>query len=347
MSAPEVELAAEQAGQEREHEAQQVRRVDVEIDGVPMGGLVAEAAEPTGVVLALHGGGTSAVYYDCPGRPRNSLLRTAPALGWTVIALDRPGYRPPGERALRLPRESATPAGRVDLAYRALDRLLAELPYGAGVFLLAHSLGCELAVRMAADPRAVRGRSAGAPPLLGLELSGTGLHQDPRLVQRLNEMREAHEAHEGPDGGPDGSRLPGGELLRGLLWEPGYLYPDGGAGTAARIAAGSPRYEGRVVSTWPEEFPAVAAEVRVPVRYTLAEHERVWASGPRELAEVASHFTSAPRVAVGEQACAAHNVSVSRAAVAYHLGVLSFAEECALRAAYAAEEAGKESESSR
>ena len=62
------------------------------VDGVPMSALVAEAPTPRGVIVAIHGGGTTARYFDCPGHPESSLLRTGAAHGFTVVALDRPGY---------------------------------------------------------------------------------------------------------------------------------------------------------------------------------------------------------------------------------------------------------------
>lgn len=74
----------------------------VMVDGVPMSGLLAEAAgQPRAVVVALHGGASTAAYFDCPGHPRLSLLRLGARLGFTMIALDRPGlrqFRPVSER---------------------------------------------------------------------------------------------------------------------------------------------------------------------------------------------------------------------------------------------------------
>ncbi|BDB44994.1 hypothetical protein IWGMT90018_54400 [Mycobacterium kiyosense] len=57
-----------------------------------MSGVIAEADNPKAVLLAIHGGGTSAVYFDCPGHPELSLLRLGATLGFTVVAIDRPGH---------------------------------------------------------------------------------------------------------------------------------------------------------------------------------------------------------------------------------------------------------------
>jgi hypothetical protein len=64
------------------------------------------------------------------------------------------------------------------------------------------------------------------------------------------------------------------------------------------------------------------------VHYTLGDHERVWRGGPAGLASIAGLFTASPRVVTDEQASAGHNLSLGLSAIAYHLKVLSFAEEC-------------------
>ena len=68
--------------------------------------------------------------------------------------------------------------------------------------------------------------------------------------------------------------------------------------------------------------------MRVPVRFSLAEHEPFWENGPAGLADVAAMFTASPRVVVNEQRDSGHNLSLGFTAAAYHLGVLSFVEEC-------------------
>lgn len=285
-----------------------VHRV-VDVEGIPASALLAEARHPRAVVVALHGGATTSRYFDCPGHPELSLLRAGAALGFTVIALDRPGYASSAGHA----EELAPAARRVDFAYAAVDRLLAGRPRGAGLFLMAHSIGCELAVRMAADER---GRG-----LLGMELAGTGRQHHPSALEVMGAWRLDTAWPRRTVG------------LRGLLWQPESLYPDEIVGGAS-IASRSPGYEGTVVETWAEpDFPALAAQIRIPVHYSLGEYEMVWQSGPAALAGIAAMFTASPRVGAGEQAGAGHNLSIGLTATAYHLKVLSFAEECAVDAA--------------
>lgn len=279
----------------------------VDIDGIPMSALLSEARNPRAVVVALHGGAVTSSYFDYPDQPRLSLLRTAAALDFTVVAIDRPGYgssAPYGE-------SMASPARRVDLAYGVVDRLLASRPRGAGLFLWAHSIGCDLGVRMAGDER--------RNDLLGLEIAGIGRHHHPGAAEILD-FRQRD---------PAALRRPG-PGLRDLLWEPARLYPDEVVG-AARIQSPGPPYEAAVARRWPLEFAELAARVRIPVHYTLGDHERVWSSGPEALADIAGLFTASVRVVTEEQADSGHNLSIGLTATGYHLKILSFLEECVLR----------------
>jgi hypothetical protein len=70
--------------------------------------------------------------------------------------------------------------------------------------------------------------------------------------------------------------------------------------------------------------------VRVPVRYTIADHELWWDVSPATLDEFVAMFTSSPRVEVAHQPAAGHNISLGRTARAYHLRAAAFAEECLL-----------------
>ncbi|KUH94086.1 alpha/beta hydrolase [Mycobacterium sp. IS-1556] len=267
-----------------------------------MSGLVAAVDEPRAVIIAFHGGASTAAYFDCPGHPRLSLLRIGAALGFTVVALDRPGY---GSSA-PYPDAMQQPDQRVSLAYGAVEKVLADGSRGAGLVLLGHSAGCELAVRMTASENAV---DAG---VLGLSLAGTGL----RYSDHAAEMMKTATATRRPVG------------LRELLWRPAHLYPPEVLSGMTNSSGGA-QYEAETTKTWPrQDFPALAAQVSVPVQFVVAEHERVWRTDPDALADIAAVFTAAPRFVFDEQRNAGHNMSLSVSAAAYHLKVLSFVEEC-------------------
>lgn len=271
----------------------------VPVDGIPMSGLFAEADDPQAVIIALHGGASSAAYFDCPGHPDLSLVRSAAAAGFTAIALDRPGY---GASA---PYSDAMwdPARRVELAYGAADAMLGKRDRGAGFFVVAHSNGCELALRMAV---ADRGRQ-----LLGLELAGTGVRQYSAARAILKQTTRTHR--------------PAG--LRELIWAPEELYPPDVINAVG--SAGAPPQEAEIATNWAKrDFPALAGQVTAPVRFTAAEHERVWDSTPEALSDIAALFSMSPRVEIHHQAGAGHNLSLSLAAAQYHSSVVTFVEQC-------------------
>jgi pimeloyl-ACP methyl ester carboxylesterase len=277
----------------------------VMVDGVPMSALVAVAPEPKAVIVAIHGGATTSAYFDCPGHPRLSLLRAAAERGYTAIGLDRPGY---GASALYAD-EFTDAEQRVRFAYGVVDRILADGPRGAGVLLMGHSAGCELALRMAtvggADNPTTVGRT-----VVGVELAGTGLryHQDARAV-----IKQATY-----------TSRPG---LRDLLWQPTSLYPP--EVLTSGLSAPGVAYEMEVTTHWAKrDLPALAAQVTAPVQFSVADHEAVWESTPDAVAAIAALFTAARSVRVNEVDHAGHNISVGLSADVYHRRVLEFADEC-------------------
>ena len=267
------------------------------VDGVPMSALVAQADEPRAVIVAVHGGATSSTYFDCPGRPELSLLRAATAAGFTTIALDRPGY---GTSAVYAA-EFAEPARRVAAASGAVDKIIGGGSAGAGVFVMGHSAGCELALRLATTRK----------DIVGVELAGTGLRYSEPAKAIISEATLT-------------SRPPG---LRDLLWQPTDLYP--AEVLTGALSAPGVAYEGEVTAHWARrDFPALATEVAVPVQFSVADHEKVWDSSPAAVAAITALFTAARQVRVNEMADSGHNISVGLTAGEYHRKVLSFIEEC-------------------
>ncbi len=267
------------------------------VDGVPMSGLAVQVEDPRGVVVAVHGGATSSAYFDCPGHPRLSLLRSAAARGFTAIALDRPGYGASGVYAA----EFADADRRVAAACAAVDKIIADGDRGAGLFLVGHSAGCELALRMA----------TARSDVFGIELAGTGLRYSDTAKNIISEATVT-------------SRPVG---LRDLLWQPTELYP--AEVLTGALSAPGVAYEAAVTANWARrDFPEIAARVNVPVEFSVADHESVWESTPEALAAVAALFTGAPRVLVKTMADSGHNLSVGLSANTYHRNVMSFIEEC-------------------
>jgi pimeloyl-ACP methyl ester carboxylesterase len=280
-----------------------VHTTTVRVKEIPFSARVCSAPRPRAVILALHGGGTTSHYFDCPGRPDLSLLRTGAALGYAVVAMDRPGYGISAPYATQF----THPQQRVDLTYGALSRFLDQLPGRAPVFVAGHSAGCELAVRMVADARGQR--------FLGLEIAGAGLRHDPETARALQVADQTRRAGGRPT------------ALRETLWGSPSLYTKD-VWTNPHIGSPSPQYEIAARSWVKEEFAQLASQVQVPVQFSLGDHEKVWESGPAALAEITDLFTASPWVRANEQGGCGHNLSLGLAARSYHLRLLSFVEEC-------------------
>src|SRR4051812_40466196 len=116
--------------------------------------LSALTASPTklparGAILALHGGGSSARYWNNPDSWGTSLLQLGSALGFHVLAVDRPGYGhssqiDPGLTSLQQ---------QVPILFEALQSWCVDLKFHGPRFVMGHSVGAILATMMAAHPR--------------------------------------------------------------------------------------------------------------------------------------------------------------------------------------------------
>lgn len=272
-----------------------VRRITLDAAGIALSALLVEPQHtaPRAVVVAVHGGGMTAGYFDGTAHPDQSLLLLGASLGYTVLAVDRPGY---GQSAAVLP-DGQTLAEQTGLLRAALADFASRYPTGAGLFLLAHSFGGKLALCTAADP-------GETPRLLGLDISGCG-----------------HRYAAVPAANGDGK-----DTRR--HWGPLSLYPPDTFRFCATVVAPMPLREASELGRWPELFPDVAPRVRVPVRLTFAEHERWWHHGEEDLADLRARLSAAPRVQIDRQPDAGHNISLGWAARAYHLRALAFLEDC-------------------
>ncbi|MFD8019232.1 alpha/beta hydrolase [Streptomyces lavendulae] len=274
-----------------------IRPVVLDAAGVPLSGLLALPARPVprAVVVALHGAGMSAGYFDSRARPGLSLLELGASLGYTVLSLDRPGY---GASAAALP-EGQELAGQTETLLAALEDFARGHELGAGYFLVAHSNGGRLALSAA-------GAGDGFAPL-GVDLSGLGrrfaveLGQLPGTTADLRSQWRRH-------------------------WGALRFYPPDAFRQGAELIRPVPVLEARETMRWPDAYPAIAARVGVPVRFTFAEQELWWRTDGAALEELLSPLSGAPSEAV-RQPDSGHNISLGWAARTYHLRVLAFLEE--------------------
>ncbi|WP_332880909.1 alpha/beta fold hydrolase [Streptomyces sp. NBC_00564] len=273
------------------------RTLTLDAAGVPLSGLLSAppGGTPRATVLALHGGGMTAGYFDARAHPGQSLLTLGARLGYTVLAPDRPGY---GASAAHLP-QGQTLAEQSARIRAALTHYAATHPLGAGLFVLGHSYGGKLALTCAADGFTV--------PLLGLDISGLGHRLAVPATELPSAQGQGHWRHN---------------------WGALRLYPPDTFRTCPDIVAPMPARERAEVQAWPARFAGVAARVRVPVRFTFAEYEKWWRHDEHALTELAGLLPAAPRVLVERQPQAGHNISLGWTAHTYHLRALAFLEEC-------------------
>jgi pimeloyl-ACP methyl ester carboxylesterase len=268
----------------------------VDADGIKLSGLLAEPARtpPIAVVLAIPGSAMLARYFDGPVDGASSLLDLGVAQGFTVWAIDRPGY---GASA-GVPDERIDIFGQAGLVQHALDSFEREHDVGTGFFVVAHSYGFKLALVMAAG--------AGRSRLLGIDGAGTGLRYAIDARRPL-------------------PRLPGD---RGPMWGPEHLYPPGTFASGRLPLAPVPQIQAAEAAAWPALLRSVASDICVPLQITYGDHERLWPIDDASLAELRAVFTGSPRVEIAIQSGAGHNVSLSNAAADYHARALAFALTC-------------------
>ncbi|MEU2249783.1 alpha/beta fold hydrolase [Streptomyces sp. NPDC019224] len=278
--------------------APEVSELVLDVDGIPYSALLAEpAGAPRAVVVAIHGGGMSAAYFDSRARPGLSLLALGAQLGYTVLAVDRPGY---GRSAEHLP-DGQTVTDQATTLHGILAAFAERHDVGAGFFLLAHSNGGKLALAAAAADE------GGA--LLGLDISGLGS----RLAVGPHQLP-------GLDGHGDWRRH----------WGSLRLYPPDAFRLARDLISPVPLHESHQGPLWPDLYPGIAAFVTVPVRFTFAEQERWWEFDEDALAELRRPLSAAD-VSVDHQPNAGHNISLGWAARSYHLRAIGFLEDCLVR----------------
>ncbi|WP_208614617.1 alpha/beta hydrolase [Streptomyces regalis] len=278
-------------------DAPEIHRITLDAAGIPISALLAEpSSPPRAVVVAIHGGGMSAGYFDSRARPGLSLLELGVRLGYAVLAVDRPGY---GASTPRLP-EGQTVDRQAATLHAALGDFAGTHETGAGFFLVAHSNGGKLALATAATPSTSR--------LIGLDISGLG-----------STLAVAPHQLPGPDGHGDWRRH----------WGSLRLYPPDAFRLGRALVSPVPGLEAREGPLWPHLYPGIAALVTIPVRFTFAEQE-LWWRFDDEAVEALKAPLSGTKVTVDHQPYAGHNISLGWAARSYHLRALGFLEECLL-----------------
>jgi pimeloyl-ACP methyl ester carboxylesterase len=282
----------------------------IDIDGGVLSGRRTDPAVPARLpggplIVALHGGSYSSLYFDIPGY---SLMERAAAAGCPVAALDRPGYR-----------KSTLLTGDEVLMGNAerLDAGIAELwrrngADGSGVVLVGHSIGGAVSVMIAARRPSW--------PLLGVAGSGFGLS--------LPAHGRVFEPN--PTAGPY-FEVPSDAKNAAMFGPPGTYADD--AQTKAS-AANELVVIGEIMEInkwWPRHSLDSCSRVQVPVQYRLGEYDHVPPQGAEEMEKIRRAFSNAPSADVETIREAGHCIDFHKVGAAFQDGQIAFAIECARR----------------
>ena len=256
------------------------------------------------LIVALHGGTYTSAYFHLPGY---SLLDRAAALGIPILAVVRPGYGTSGP----LHGEDASIEGQARFLTEALQEGWQRYRASTrGIVLIGHSIGAAIATCMAAAPQSL--------PLLGLAISGVGLHT-PEAVREQFAATPDTISMDFPAPmkdqvmfGPAGSFLP---------HMPMASQPAHGPALRREILD--------INTTWPRRVRDIVGNVRVPVHYRQAEVDRLWIVDESEVQQFAAAFTQSPRVDAAMMRNTGHCMDFHRIAAALQVQQLGFALQCA------------------
>lgn len=258
---------------------------------------------PRATIVALHGGGYSARYWDHPLDPSASLLTVGPALGYRVVAIDRPGYG----ASHGLVGDDVRAARQAELITDLVDVLRADADTGAAVFLIGHSMGSVLALHVAASARA---SSIAAVDISGLPFVFDGSLADKERLGGLDFLP---------------SNSPG--FRRDLFYGPDGTFDPEMISAEESLIRPIPAAEIIDAVECPEAASVLAPNVTVPIQITRAEFEASSGGGREGLERLGALFTSSSRVVIAWQRASGHNISLHHVARAYHLRALAFFDE--------------------
>lgn len=260
-----------------------------------------EAGSP--LLVCIPGGSYNSHYFDVKG---HSLLAAAHDQGFSIVALDRPGYQ--GSDPLQ---GEITYAKNAEVLNAAVAELWKQYSDSAtGVVLIGHSMGGAIAIHMAGQRPSW--------PLRGI--SATSIHTDApeQVTEAWNSIpadatipfskEQRIQFMYGPEGTWDPEVVDDAEIATDLI-------------PVAELL--------EVVGKWTTDFAGLASEVTVPVHYALAEHEGLWISTDEGVQAFGAAFTASPSVTAERVSGSGHNLDHHHGSGEFHERQLAFARTAA------------------
>ena len=266
------------------------------------------ASTATPLVVAIHGGSYTSEYFDVQG---HSLLDDAAANQIPIIAIDRPGY---GSTPL-LAADDQGIWGQAKYLTGALEEAWEKHGAGTrGIVLIGHSIGGAIAAVIASEP--------GKLPVLGLAVSGVGLHTPTGHGPMWNSLPQQPHAD-----------LPA-EIKDNFMFGPeGSFDPDSRARSHQADAPAVRAELIDIVGSWNDRVQGVLGKIKVPVHYRQADGDNLWIVNEDEVQGFARALTNSPRVDASLMSGTGHCMDFHTVGRALHLQQLGFAVQCAAQAA--------------
>lgn len=279
--------------------------ISISAGNVKLSGRFLPAAndQPGALLVALHGGTYSSKYFDTTS---SQLLDFCASLGYSILALDRPGYG----SATAVPQDQLSFDGQVPILRQALAEIWKS--YGqqsAGMFLIGHSIGGMIVLLLAAEQPHER--------LLGVNMTGAG-----GLYNEQTKVAFASLVSDEPTVMMDIA------IKRRAMYGPEWSYPAEQAQYDPQRDVPTAAIELAEAQLWGTRMPEVAKQVHVPVQFIVPEYDHIWRPDAEALSPVAALFSAAPFVDVGVQRMAGHSVELHTLARAFYMKILAFVEEC-------------------
>lgn len=261
--------------------------------------------QDTPLLVCLHGGGFDSRYFDPPGC---ALANEAHAAGFSVVALNRPGYPANDESACQQP----SFAEAAEILREVITDVWHQLGAGRpGIVLIGHSIGAAIAIHVATEKTSW--------PLLGLAISGVAEALMPTTGELLRHMPAGVVMSMPPDFG------------RSLFYGPDWTLKTTTLADIADLGVNTPSDDlVEINSRWADDLPGIAALVEMPVHYVLAEFDGLWEASAERVQTFARRFSRAPFVEASLWRCVGHNIEHHRLGESYARAVLAFAERCTM-----------------
>ena len=285
------------------------RPVELRAGARVLTGIFSPGTSPSGPLLvALHGASYDAHYFDAPGA---SVHERASRAGLPMLSITRPGYPATPESARAQPSLSDA----ASIVTEAVAGFLAASPHSvSGVIVLGHSVGGAVTMRIAA--------AAPPWPLAGIAVSGIGDVPARAAVERFAAAPA------------DAVLVVPPSMCRASFYGPDGTFAHDSIDSFASLNVPFPSRDVVEVNTsWPIDFPAVAAQVTVPVHLTLAEHDGLWETGHAALARMSRAFGPTVPVELHDWPGTGHNIEHHLVGPEYCASVFEFARRITLGSA--------------